>query len=270
MKRTPPTSNAAGKSRRLADIPTRPKEAASSRKPALQKELAREREKLAVLQARLWAEGRRSLLVVLQGMDTAGKDGIIRHVFSGMNPSGCVVAAFKVPSEEERSHDFLWRIHRAAPRAGTVVVFNRSHYEDVGVVRVHQLVPDDVWKQRYERINEFEKQLATSGTTILKFFLHISKDEQAERFRDRLADPEARWKFNPRDLEERKLWGKYQEAWDDAIRLCSTPHAPWIVVPADSKPFARVTVARAVRRALEAMDPHPPEPDFDPATIRIE
>lgn len=258
-----------GKKFRLAKIDTAPAEGHARHHSALEAALAEERPRLHALQERLWAEGKRSVLVVLQGMDTSGKDGLIRHVFTGLNPSGVVVTGFKVPSEEERSHDFLWRIHKAAPRAGTIAVFNRSHYEDVLVVRVHSLVPKEIWKARYDRIIAFEKQLSGSGVRILKFFLHVSKGEQKRRLEARLADPEHRWKFNPGDLDERKLWGDYQAAYEEALDRCNTQWAPWHVVPADSKPLARLLVARSLRKALEEMDPKPPAPSFDWKKIRV-
>ncbi|MDQ7013347.1 MAG: polyphosphate kinase 2 family protein [Planctomycetota bacterium] len=222
------------------------------------------------LQYRLWAEGGRSVLVVLQGMDTAGKDGTIRHVFGALNPQGVRVEGFKQPTSEELAHDYLWRIHRKTPGAGRIVVFNRSHYEDVLVVRVHGLVPEAVWQRRYEEINAFERLLAGSGTTILKVFLHISKDEQKERLQARLDDPAKRWKFSAGDLAERKRWGEYQQAYTEALSRCSTEHAPWFVVPADRKWYRNWAVSSIVRRALEQLDPQPPEAEFDPATVEID
>ncbi len=222
------------------------------------------------LQYRLWAEGGRSVLVVLQGMDTAGKDGTIRHVFGALNPQGVCVEGFKQPTPEELAHDYLWRIHRKTPARGRIVVFNRSHYEDVLVVRVHGLVPEAVWQRRYEEINAFERLLAGSGTTILKVFLHISKDEQKERLQARLDDPAKRWKFSAGDLAERKRWGEYQTAYTEALSRCSTEHAPWFVVPADRKWYRNWVVSSIVRRALERLDPQPPEAEFDPATVEID
>ena len=222
------------------------------------------------LQYRLWAEGGRSVLVVLQGMDTAGKDGTIRHVLGPLNPQGVRVVGFKQPTREELAHDYLWRIHRKTPGAGRIVVFNRSHYEDVLVVRVHGLVPDEVWQRRYDEINAFERLLAGSGTTILKVFLHISKGEQKERLQARLDDPAKRWKFSAGDLAERKRWGEYQQAYTDAISRCSTEHAPWFVVPADRKWYRNWVVSSIVRRALEQLDPQPPKAEFDPATVEID
>lgn len=222
------------------------------------------------LQYRLWAESSRSVLVVLQGMDTAGKDGTIRHVFGPLNPQGVRVEGFKQPTAEELSHDYLWRIHRKTPAHGRVTVFNRSHYEDVLVVRVRGLVPRAVWQRRYAEINAFEKLLADSGTTILKVFLHISKDEQKRRLQARLDEPDKLWKFSKGDLAERARWDEYQEAYNDVLSRCSTEHAPWFVVPADSKWYRNWAVSSIVRGALEGMDPRPPRAEIDPATIVVE
>lgn len=222
------------------------------------------------LQYRLWAEKRRSVLVVLQGMDTAGKDGTIRHVFGALNPQGVRVEGFKQPTPEELAHDYLWRVHRKTPGHGRIVVFNRSHYEDVLVVRVHGLVPEDVWRRRYEEINAFERLLAGSGTTILKVFLHISKAEQKQRLQARLDEPDKLWKFSMGDLAERKRWAEYQEAYTEALSRCSTEHAPWFVVPADSKWYRNWAVSSIVRRALEGMDPRPPRAEIDPSKVHIE
>lgn len=214
------------------------------------------------LQNRLWAEGRRSLLVVLQGMDCSGKDGTIRHVFGPLNPQGCRVAGFKKPTSDELAHDFLWRVHRVAPARGEIVVFNRSHYEDVLVVRVMGLVPKEEWEARYERINEFERLLTDAGTRIVKVMLHISRDEQKERLLARLSDPEKAWKFAIGDLDTRKRWDEYTEAYEAMLSRCSTTHAPWFVVPADKKWYRNWTVSAIVRRELELMDPKsPPMPE---------
>jgi PPK2 family polyphosphate:nucleotide phosphotransferase len=218
---------------------------------------------VAGLQERLYAEGRRSLLVVLQAMDAGGKDGTIEHVFRGLNPVGCRVVSFKVPTEEERSHDFLWRIHAKTPATGEVVVFNRSHYEDVLVVRVHNLVPEDVWRPRYELINGFEANLAAAGTRIVKLYLHISKEEQARRLQERLDDPTKRWKFRAGDLEERARWDDYMAAFEEAITRTSTAAAPWHVVPADRKWYRNWAVTRILLETLEDMDPqYPPGEDL--------
>ncbi|MDQ2825798.1 MAG: polyphosphate kinase 2 family protein [Actinomycetota bacterium] len=220
-------------------------------------------EQLAGLQERLYAEATRSLLVVLQALDAGGKDGTIKHVFGGFNPASCRVVSFKVPSEEERSHDFLWRVHAKAPAKGEVVVFNRSHYEDVLVVRVHDLVPESVWRHRYELIEDFEANLVAAGTRIVKCFLHISKDEQAERFRDRLDDPAKRWKFRKGDIEERARWDDYTAAFEEAIARTSTADAPWFVVPADRKWYRNWAVSRILIEALDDMDPrYPPAEDL--------
>ncbi|MFG0260354.1 MAG: polyphosphate kinase 2 family protein [Phycisphaerales bacterium JB041] len=222
------------------------------------------------LQYRLWAEAKRSVLVVLQGMDTAGKDGTIRHVFGPLNPQGVRVEGFKQPTAEELAHDYLWRVHRKTPAHGRIVIFNRSHYEDVLVVRVHGLVPEAVWRRRYEEINAFERLLAGSGTTILKVFLHISKGEQKLRLQARLDEPDKLWKFSTGDLAERARWDAYQEAYTDALSRCSTEHAPWFVVPADSKWYRNWAISSIVRRTLERLDPKPPRAEIDASSIRIE
>lgn len=230
-------------------------------------------ERMQGLQYRLWAEHQRSLLIVLQGMDTSGKDGVVRHVFSGLNPQGVAVTSFKAPSAEELNHDFLWRIHAAAPGKGHIQVFNRSHYESVLVERVHGLVPAKAWKARYRLINDFERLLASRAggqTTILKFFLHISKDEQRKRLQARVDDPERNWKFEPGDLEERKRWDDYTAAYEDALSQCSTDHAPWFVIPSDHKWGQRLAIARIVLETLEDMDPKTPRAALDPRKIVIE
>ena len=216
-------------------------------------------DRLRELQELLYAENRRALLVVFQGMDTSGKDGAIRNVFSGVNPQGCGVASFKKPSTLELSHDFLWRHHVAAPGRGMIVIFNRSHYESVLVERVHSIVPKLVWSARYEHINRFERLLTDEGTRVIKFFLHISKAEQRERLEARLEDPKKNWKFDPNDLAERKHWSAYQRAYEDALEKCSTEHAPWYVVPADRKWFRNWVIADVIVRTLAEMKPkHPP------------
>ena len=208
-------------------------------------------------------EGKRSLLVVLQGMDTSGKGGTVRHVFSSMNPAGVDVASFKKPTDEELQHDFLWRIERRLPAAGQVMVFDRSHYEDVLIVRVRSLVPEAVWRPRYREIVEFEERVAAAGTTIVKCMLHISYDEQRERLLARLDDPEKHWKFHEGDLEERRRWQDYQAAYEEAIRECSTEAAPWFVVPSDRKWYRNWAVSSLLVETLEAMDPQLPRPDLD-------
>jgi PPK2 family polyphosphate:nucleotide phosphotransferase len=213
---------------------------------------------LAELGYRLYAENRRSLLLVLQGMDTAGKDGTIRHVMRGFNPQSCQVTSFKQPGIEELNHDFLWRISRAVPRKGNIGIFNRSHYEDVLVVRVHNLVPKEEWEGRYERINQFEKMLVDGGTTIVKVFLHISKDEQRQRLQSRLDDPKKRWKFSRADLQERRSWDAYQRAYEAALTRCNSRHAPWYIVPANHKWYRNLAISRILRKTLERMAPQYP------------
>jgi PPK2 family polyphosphate:nucleotide phosphotransferase len=230
---------------------------------------AKDLKKLTELQDLLYAQDKHALLVVIQGMDTAGKDGAISHVFSGVNPQGCAVHSFKTPSTIERSHDFLWRIHAAVPPKGTIGIFNRSHYEDVLVVRVHNLVPEKVWSKRYDNINNFEHMLADEGVAIVKFFLHISKDEQKERLQARLDDKDKNWKFNVGDLAERKLWDDYQRAFEDAIEKCSTKWAPWYVVPADRKWFRNWVISDTLVRTMEEMDLKYPKPEEGLDKIKI-
>ncbi len=231
--------------------------------------LKHERERISTLQERLYAEQSRSLLLIFQAIDTGGKDGTIRSVLKGVNPQGCAVTSFKVPSADELAHDFLWRYHARTPARGMIGVFNRSHYEDVLVVRVKKLVSEDVWAARYGQINDFERMLAASGTVILKFFLHISKDEQKERLTARLAEPAKHWKFDPADLVERQSWDAYQDAFADALGRCSTPHAPWLVVPADRKWLRNYLIAKTVADTLEAMDPQFPESKQDLSGIVV-
>ena len=227
-------------------------------------------ERLNKLQYTLYAEDRRSVLVILQGMDTAGKDGAIRHVMSGLNPQGCKVVPFKTPTREELDHDFLWRIHRAVPPRGEIGIFNRSHYEDVLVVRVENLVPESVWSKRYGQIRRFERNLAETGTTLLKFFLCISKDEQRERLQARLDDPAKHWKFNPSDLETRTRWEEYVKAYEAALKKCSTAYAPWFIVPADRKWFRNLVISEILCETLEAMKLELPKPQFDVSGITVE
>jgi len=223
---------------------------------------------LATLQERLWAEHRRSLLVVLQALDAGGKDGTIRHVFQGVNPQGTRVTSFKEPVGEETEHDFLWRVHRAVPCAGEIGIFNRSHYEDVLAVRVLGLVPEKVWKARFDLINGFEKTLHHGGTTIVKIYLHISKEEQRRRLQARLDDPDKRWKFRTSDLEARRHWDEYREAYEDALEKTVTEIAPWYVIPADHKWYRNWVVSRILIKTLRTMDPHYPQPVEDlPTTI---
>jgi PPK2 family polyphosphate:nucleotide phosphotransferase len=230
-------------------------------------------EKMPSLQERLYAQGTQSLLIILQGMDTSGKDGTIKHVMSGVNPQGCHVASFKVPSQKELRHDFLWRIHLETPEKGYIGLFNRSHYEDVLTPRVHGQVSDKVVKQRFDHILDFERLLLNQNdTTIVKFFLHISKDEQRKRLEARIHDPEKRWKFSPNDIVERKLWDKYMKAYEEAISATSTDCAPWYIVPADYKWYRNLVVAETVVDTLESMKlQYPPAPsgiDFD--NLKIE
>ncbi len=222
------------------------------------------RQRLCELQELLYAEHRRSLLLVFQAMDTGGKDGAIENLLTGVNPAGVQVATFKAPSLEELSHDFLWRIHAQTPKRGHIGVFNRSHYEDVLITRVHDLIDEKTAEQRYDDINHFETLLTRSGTRILKFFLHISKEEQAERLQARLDDPAKNWKFDPNDLKERAHWDDYQAAYEAALQHCSPAAAPWFVVPANHKWVRDLAIAEIVVAALEDMNPQPPKADFDP------
>ena len=216
--------------------------------------------KLDDLQELMFAEHKHKLLIVLQGMDTSGKDGTVRHVMQGVSPQSVRAVPFKKPTESELEHDFLWRVHAQVPATGEIVIFNRSHYEDVLVVRVHELVPEKVWRKRYGQINDFEKMLTETGTTILKFFLHISRDEQRERLQARIDDPTKRWKFQHGDIEERKLWDDYQKAYEDALEKTSTKWAPWTVVPANRKWFRNYVVAKTVVDTLENFDMEYPQP----------
>jgi PPK2 family polyphosphate:nucleotide phosphotransferase len=216
------------------------------------------RRELRVLQARLWAEREQALLVVLQAMDAGGKDGTVKHVFRGANPMGIRVTSFKKPSEDELDHDFLWRVHKVTPAKGEIGVFNRSHYEDVLVVRVHELVPEEVWRPRYDTIRAFEDGLTRAGTRVVKLYLHISKDEQKRRFDARRDTPEKRWKWNAQDLVERKRWDDYRAAYEEAITATSTDTAPWFVVPADHKWYRNWAVSRILLETLHDMDPQFP------------
>ena len=225
---------------------------------------------LEALQDLLYGEHKHKVLVVLQAMDTAGKDGVIRSVFDGVNPQGVQVAAFKAPSAQELDHDYLWRVHQYAPGKGEMVIFNRSHYEDVLVVRVHNLAPKEVWNRRYEHINAFEKMLADEGTTILKFFLHISKDEQKARLQARLDDPEKHWKFAVGDLAERKLWDQYMDAYNDAIEQTSTSWAPWYIVPANRKWYRDLVISTVLVKALKDLKMKYPENKDDLSKVVIE
>jgi PPK2 family polyphosphate:nucleotide phosphotransferase len=221
-------------------------------------------------QDKLFAQGQRALLVILQGTDTAGKDGTIRHVFNDTGPLGVTVTTFRRPSEEELAHDFLRRAHLACPRRGAIGIFNRSHYEDVLAARVRKLAPPETIERRYDQINAFERTLTENGTTILKFMLHISKREQGKRLQERLDEPDKRWKFDPRDLEDRKLWSEYQAAYEIMLNRCSTAWAPWHVIPADRKWARNAAIAKIVRATLEAMAPRYPKPAWSPKDFRVE
>jgi len=233
-------------------------------------ELEKLNAKLESLQELLYAEGKHKLLIILQGMDAAGKDGVIRHVFDGVNPQGVKVASFKVPTPEELSHDYLWRIHKYTPAKGEIVIFNRSQYEDVLAVRVLKLVPDNVWKKRFDHINAFERMLADEGTTILKFFLHVSKDEQRERLLERVDDPAKRWKFNPGDLDTRAQWDEYQKAYEAVLEKTSRQWAPWYVIPSDKKWYRNLAISRIMVAALEKLKMKYPQPVEDIEKYRTE
>ena len=237
-------------------------------KPDVVSVLLKTGQRLADLQYLMYAENQRALLIVLQGPDTAGKDGTIRHVMTGLNPAGVQVKSFKVPSDDELDHDYLWRIHHAVPNYGEFGIFNRSHYEDVIVVRVHNLVPRSVWKNRYDEINAFEKHLTENNVTILKFFLHISKAEQKKRILERIKDKTKWWKLSEADFSERKYWDGYVEAYEEALSRCSTKEAPWYIIPANKKWFRNLAVAEIMLETLEAMKMKYPKPRIDPTKIR--
>jgi PPK2 family polyphosphate:nucleotide phosphotransferase len=228
------------------------------------------REKISLLQEKLFAEHQRSLLILFQALDTGGKDSALKALCFGLNPAGLEIARFKQPTPAELDHDFLWRAHKVTPDKGMIGIWNRSHYEDVLVVRVHKLVPKKVWKVRYDQINSFEKILTENGTTIVKFMLHISKDEQKERLQARLDTPKKRWKFSIADLKERALWDDYQEAYEDAINRCATGCAPWYVVPANHKWARDLAIVEIVLRVLKKMKPRYPKIRFDPAAVKID
>lgn len=252
---------------RLADIAASCRGDHESREKA-EPEIARSLARLGELQYLLYASRNRSLLIVLQGLDAAGKDGVIRHVFTGMNPQGTSVACFKQPSPEELAHDFLWRIHKRTPGKGEVVVFNRSHYEDVLVVRVHDLVPPQAWSGRYDLINAFEKTLTEGGTTILKFYLHISPEEQLARFKDRLDDDSRHWKISESDYTERDFWPAYVEAYEEVFARTSTEAAPWYIVPSNHKWFRNLAIARIIAETLDELDIRLPHATVDIDAIR--
>lgn len=230
-----------------------------------ERRLADNAEAIGRLQHRLYAEHKHSLLVVLQAMDAAGKDSTVRHVFREVNPQGVLVTSFKKPTSHELARDFLWRIHRRTPRKGHIRIFNRSHYEDVLVVRVENLVPEDVWKKRYDAINDFERMIHESGTRIVKIYLNISKDRQREKLMRRLTDPTRAWKFEAGDFETRKKWGDYMEAYEDAITRCNADHAPWYIVPTNRKWFRLFVISQIVRDTLERIDPQLPPLKIEPA-----
>jgi PPK2 family polyphosphate:nucleotide phosphotransferase len=231
-------------------------------------EIEKYQQQMDDLQFRLYAEQKQSLLVCLQSMDAGGKDGVVRHVVSSMSPQSCRVANFKTPTSEELAHDFLWRIESQTPRRGEVVIFNRSHYEDVLIVRVHNLVPKKTWSQRYSQINDFERRLATSRTRILKFFLHISKDEQLRRFEQRLDDPARRWKISEADYAERVYWDDYAKAYEEALQRCSTPEAPWFVIPSNHKWFRNLAISQIIVETLQNLQIKLPKPTVNLADIR--
>jgi len=239
-------------------------------KKEAQKVVKKIQKRLNDLQYLLYAENKRSVLIVLQALDAGGKDGTIRHVMGPLNPQGCRVTSFKKPTEEELEHDFLWRIHRAVPRQGEIGIFNRSHYEDVLVVRVHNLVPKSLWSLRYQQINEFEKMLAEHDVHILKFYLHISKKEQRQRLQDRLDDPAKHWKLNPQDFAERKLWDDYMQAYEKVLSRCSTSYAPWYIIPANSKWFRNLAISQILLEKLESLDMKFPEPVCDVSKIKFD
>jgi PPK2 family polyphosphate:nucleotide phosphotransferase len=247
-----------GKKVKLADISTRGKDFHKDREAA-EEEFAELKKELVKLQELLYAESKQKLLVVLQAMDTGGKDSTIRNLFSGVNPQGVQVTSFKEPTQEELAHDFLWRIHKAVPANGYIGVFNRSHYEDIIVVRVANIFSESVWRPRYEQINHFEQLLTASGTRVLKFYLHISEEEQQQRLQERIDDPRKAWKFNPDDMAKRREWREYMQVYEDAFEQCTTDESPWYVIPADQKWYRNLAIARVVVAALREMDPKWPE-----------
>lgn len=258
-----------GKTISLANIPASGKEFYADKDKA-QAEFKRLRQQFIDLQPRLYAEDRHKVLIVLQAMDAGGKDGTISSVLRGVNPQGVRVTSFKAPSKEELAHDYLWRIHKAAPARGMVGVFNRSHYEDVLVVRVNKLVPEEVWQPRYEQINQWEKMLVETGTTLLKFYLHISNEEQRRRFQERVDVPEKNWKFSLEDLGKRKQWGDYMAAYEEMLNRTTTPWAPWHVIPADQNWYRDLAVMRVIVVAVKALNPQFPPPETDLSGIVVE
>ena len=252
---------------RLSEID--PDDRAGTKKEAVEEQVEKLRERLLQLQEALYAEHERSLLIVIQAMDTGGKDGVVKKLCSGLDPNGVQLTNFKYPTPEEQDHDFLWRVHHATPRKGSIGIWNRSHYEDVLVPRVHEQISDEVWRERCEDINAFERMLQRNGVTLLKFYLHISKDEQKERLEARLKEPAKLWKFNPGDLKERERWSEYQRAYEDVIDACTTEDAPWHVIPANRKWARNVMVLATVVAALENLNPQYPSAAFDPAKIVV-
>jgi PPK2 family polyphosphate:nucleotide phosphotransferase len=252
---------------KLSDFNPRYADKHEKKKTALA-EIEKLKQRMDQLQFQLFSEQKRSLLICLQALDAGGKDGVIKHVTGSMNPQGCRVASFKEPSKEALAHDFLWRVEQQTPKQGEVVIFNRSHYEDVLVVRVHDLVAKDVWSKRYEQINDFERRLIASGTHILKFFLHISKEEQLERFKQRLDDPLRQWKISESDYSERTYWDSYEKAYNDAISKCSSDDAPWFIIPSDHKWFRDLAISQIIVEKLENMHIEVPKPSVNIAGIR--
>jgi len=252
----------------LDDKAARPPKRAPSG-AALKASVEKHTARISELQRVLYADGRYGLLIVLQGRDASGKDGTIRHVFSAVNPQGCEVTSFKVPSDEQRAHDFLWRVHQRVPGRGMIGIFNRSHYEDVLVARVHELVPKKVWRARYDQINDFERLLTENGVVILKFFLHVSRDEQRRRLTERLTDPTKNWKFRVGDLDDRARWEPYTDAYRDMLRRCSTPDAPWYIVPADDKEVRNWLIARCIADTLDDLGLRYPHADASVLALQI-
>lgn len=257
-----------GKRVRLPDVD--PSNTGGDSKPESLIRIVELREKFVALQQALFAEHTRSLLIIIQAMDTGGKDGAVKQICAGLDPAGVQLTSFKSPTIEELDHDFLWRVHKVTPARGMIGVWNRSHYEDVLIARVHKLVRKEIWQPRFDDINAFERILTNSGVTILKFFLHISKDEQKKRLQSRLDEPDKRWKFNPADLKDRALWNDYQEVYEEAINRCSTEDAPWHIIPANRKWARNLALIEMIVHTLEEMNPRYPKLTFDPKTIVIE
>ena len=258
-----------GRSIRLDEMTTKGKDFCDDRDRA-EAEFHSLRQELAELQYRFYADGSHKLLIILQAIDAGGKDGTIRHVFDGVNPQGVRVWSFKAPSKNEQARDYLWRVHRRVPADGMIGVFNRSHYEDVLVVRVEQLVPESTWRPRYEQINQFEKMLCENGTTILKFYLHISAKEQKERFEERLSDPAKNWKFSIDDLRKREQWDAYMEAFEEMLNRCTTPWAPWHVIPANQKWYRNLAITKTIVETIRQLNPQFPPAEKGIENIRID